>query len=225
MASAKQIAANKANSRLSTGPKSREGKQQSCRNAYRHGMTAETVIAVLEDRAAYQELEAEIQRNYQCDGIVTKELISRLASLIWRLRRATAIETGLLQIQSELALNRSDHIERITLIPAESPYPPSTVALTTRAQTIGYGSVASRPPSDRTVCHSARAFLRLANLDNGAFERLSRYEKMLWRQLKDLLAILKPRILDGVRRKPSMSAKIHRFKNAGRNPTSMSRLR
>jgi hypothetical protein len=28
----------------------------------------------------------------------------------------------------------------------------------------------------------ARCFLRLANLDNGAFERLSRYEAALWRQ-------------------------------------------
>jgi hypothetical protein len=32
---------------------------------------------------------------------VERELILRLASLLWRLRRATTIETGLLQIQAD----------------------------------------------------------------------------------------------------------------------------
>ena len=35
-----------------------------------------------------------------------------------------------------------------------------------------------------------RCFLRLANLDNGAFDRLSRYETALWRQLAQLLFTL-----------------------------------
>src|SRR5208337_5497300 len=33
---------------------------------------------------------------------VERELVLRLASLLWRLRRATAIESGLLQIQSQI---------------------------------------------------------------------------------------------------------------------------
>jgi hypothetical protein len=36
----------------------------------------------------------------------------------------------------------------------------------------------------------ARCFLRLANLDNGAFERLSRYEATLWRQVGQILFTL-----------------------------------
>ena len=33
---------------------------------------------------------------------IERELVLRLASLLWRLRRATAIDTGLLQLQSEM---------------------------------------------------------------------------------------------------------------------------
>ena len=39
MASDKQIAANRANSKKSTGPKTAAGKQKSSRNAYRHGLS------------------------------------------------------------------------------------------------------------------------------------------------------------------------------------------
>ena len=37
----------------------------------------------------------------------------------------------------------------------------------------------------------ARCFLRLANLDGGAFERLNRYEAALWRQVGQILLTLK----------------------------------
>ena len=44
MTSFKQFAANRANARRSTGPRTEEGKQQSRRNAVRHGLTADTVV-------------------------------------------------------------------------------------------------------------------------------------------------------------------------------------
>jgi hypothetical protein len=34
-------------------------------------------------------------------------------------------------------------------------------------------------------------FLRLANLDNGVFERLTRYETALWRQIAQTLLLLR----------------------------------
>ena len=50
MTTEKQIAANRENAKKSTGPRTLDGKRKSRRNAVRHGLTAETVIDVLEDR-------------------------------------------------------------------------------------------------------------------------------------------------------------------------------
>lgn len=54
MASAKQIAANRANAKRSTGPRSAVGKLRSSRNAYRHGLSYPFRF----DRAASEKVEA-----------------------------------------------------------------------------------------------------------------------------------------------------------------------
>src|SRR5450759_2281622 len=53
MTSLKQIEANRRNALKSTGPTTPEGKERSRCNAVRHGLTAETVVAALEDAKAY----------------------------------------------------------------------------------------------------------------------------------------------------------------------------
>ena len=53
MSSLKKIEANRRNALKSTGPRTPEGKERSRRNALRHGLTAETVIAALEDAEDY----------------------------------------------------------------------------------------------------------------------------------------------------------------------------
>src|SRR6266571_335056 len=95
MTSLKQIEANRRNSLKSTGPKSEAGKQTSRCNAVRHGLTAETVIGALEDAEDYKAFEAAITADYDAQSAVERELILRLASLLWRLRRATTMETYL----------------------------------------------------------------------------------------------------------------------------------
>jgi hypothetical protein len=102
MTSPRQIEANRLNALKSTGPRSENGKQQSQRNAIRHGLTAETVIEPLENPEEYQAFEEAIVSEYLPQTPVEQELVPRLASLLWRLRRATAIETGLLRMQGEI---------------------------------------------------------------------------------------------------------------------------
>jgi hypothetical protein len=99
--SLKQIEANRRNARKSTGPITQEGKQRSRCNAVRHGLTAETVIGAPEDAQDYQAFEATIIADYDAQSAVERELVLRLASLLWRLRRATTMETGLFEIQAE----------------------------------------------------------------------------------------------------------------------------
>src|SRR5580700_8451330 len=94
MTSFRQIEANRRNARKSTGPVTEEGKQRSRCNAVRHGLTAETVIGALEDADDYKAFEAAIVADYDAQSAVERELVLRLASLLWRLRRATTIVEG-----------------------------------------------------------------------------------------------------------------------------------
>ena len=109
MTSWRQFQANRLNALKSTGPRTEEGKRISRRNALRHGLTAETVIDGLEDSEDYRGFEAAIIADYNAETAVERELVLRLASLLWRLRRIIAIETDLFQIQAE---GRSDPSRR-----------------------------------------------------------------------------------------------------------------
>jgi len=101
MTSSRQIEANRRNARKSTGPNTEEGKRRSRCNAVRHGLTAETVIRALEDAEDYKAFEATIIADYDAQSAVERELVLRLAGLLWRLRRATTMETGLFEIQAQ----------------------------------------------------------------------------------------------------------------------------
>src|SRR6202162_2243326 len=100
MSTFRQIEANRRNARKSTGPITEEGKQRSRCNAIRHGLTAETVIGALEDAEDYKAFEAAIIADYDAQSAVERELVLRLASLLWRLRRATTMEIGLFEMQA-----------------------------------------------------------------------------------------------------------------------------
>src|SRR4051795_8721600 len=104
MTSLKQIEANRRNARHSTGPITQDGKQRSRQNAVRHGLTAETVISALENADDYKPFEPAIIADYDAQSAVERELVLRLASLLWRIRRATTMETGLFEVQAKHVL-------------------------------------------------------------------------------------------------------------------------
>src|SRR6185437_8187195 len=95
------IEANRRNALKSTGPQTDEGKQRASQNAVRHGLTAETVIVPLEDADDYQAFEQAVTADYDAETAVERELVLRLASLLWRLRRGTCMETGLLRLAQD----------------------------------------------------------------------------------------------------------------------------
>src|SRR3954462_10574535 len=105
MTSFKQIEANRRNARRSTGPTSEQGKLRSRRNAVRHGLTAETVIGALQDAEDYEAFEAAIIADYDAQSAVERELVLRLASLLWRIPRANTMETRLFDIQARQLLD------------------------------------------------------------------------------------------------------------------------
>jgi hypothetical protein len=50
----------------------------------RHGLTAETVISALEDAEDYRAFEAAITADYDAQSAVERELVLRLAGVLWR---------------------------------------------------------------------------------------------------------------------------------------------
>jgi hypothetical protein len=198
MTSVKQFEANRRNSLKSTGPKTEAGKRASRCNAVRHGLTAETVIGALEDVEDYKAFEAAITANYDAQSAVERELVLRLVSLLWRLRRATTIETGLFEIQADhLSEFRKSH----QISPASREIVYALFNTNSDRQATSHGvantsemSLVSRLASTQGPVAAdvelARCFLRLCNLPNYALDRLSRYEATVWRQAGQILFAL-----------------------------------
>jgi hypothetical protein len=197
MTSFRKIEANRSNARKSTGPNTEERKQRSRSNAVRHGLTAETVIGALEDAEDYKAFEATIISDYDAQSAVERELVLRLASLLWRLRRATTMGTGLFEIQANhlkevrqgLPVSRKvihtlfGQVDSVSHnCHTASRDVTSTTETAAELNPIG-------PVVDPTV-ELTRCFLRLANLPNSALDRLSRYEAILWRQARQILLAL-----------------------------------
>jgi hypothetical protein len=203
MTSFRQIEANRRNAHRSTSPNTEEGKDRSRRNAIRHGLCAETVVEIVEDVDDYRGFEAAVIADYDARTAVERELVLRLASLFWRLRRATAIDTDLLRIQAEILQER-----RSAGRPDRSPNPPPSLGSTAYPVLAAANDADGDAPweADRDPrCHGpartpaplspARlltlSFQRLANLDSPIFERLGRYEATLARQTTRTIFLLR----------------------------------
>jgi hypothetical protein len=189
MTSLRQIEANRRNALRSTGPGTAEGKQRSRQNAIRHGLCAETVVELAEDTEDYRGFEAAIIADYDAQTAVERELVLRLASLLWRLRRATSIETDLLRIQAEILRDRRQ--ERRLQDQEQGPHLLRLRVL--ERDDKGWnanGSPENTSPNPSPPRDLTHGFQRLANLDNGVFERLGRYETALWRQVAQILFVL-----------------------------------
>ena len=200
MTSFRQIEANRRNARKSTGPITEEGKRRSRCNAIRHGLTAETVIGTLEDAEDYKAFEAAIIANYDAQSAVERELVLRLASLLWRLRRATTMETGLFEIQAEHLSGFKQAIRPATREVVYAPFgradsvsferDPEYLGITNGTKVVPSSVTESLGSAVDLTAELARYFLRLANLPNYALDRLSRYEATLWRQAGQILFAL-----------------------------------
>jgi hypothetical protein len=125
--------------------------------------------------------------DYDAQSAVERELVLRLASVLWRLRRATGIETALFESVAEgprqndarpssaTVVGIADVSERhpLFLRPAQGPDAPEGEQLSSDSK------------KDIADC-----FLRLAELPTSALDRLSRYEHMLWRQARQIVFTL-----------------------------------
>jgi len=185
MSSLKQIEANRRNALKSTGPTTDEGKERSRGNAVRHGLTAETVIADLEDAEDYQAFEAAIIADYDARTAVERELVLRLASVLWRLRRAIGIESGIFESVPQGSAKQDDPLSGGAQVNLATDRLYVVCATPSRD---------ARAPQDVPLKTAiANRFLRLAELPTFPLDRLSRYEHLLWRQARQLIFALRSR--------------------------------
>ena len=86
----------------SSGPSTEFGKQNSSRNAIKHGIFSEVAILPGEPREKYQSLLKELHETLQSEGRLEELLVEKLASLAWRQRRLLAAEGAEIREGSEL---------------------------------------------------------------------------------------------------------------------------
>jgi hypothetical protein len=168
-------------------------RRRSRRHAWRDGLADQTVVKALERVRAYRAFERALVGSVDPRSVIELALAHRLASLLWRLRRASAIETGLFEMQGELLSARRQ---------APSPGPSQAGTLPTATGANGHSKAPGsngrddRPGRDHDNPLStvgapgrwsksraiAQCFLRLSNLDPTLLDRVGRYEARLWRQ-------------------------------------------
>jgi len=167
-------------------------RRRSRRRAWRDGLADQTVVRNVEDFRAYRAFERTLVGSIDPRSVLELELVHRLASLLWRLRRASAIETGLFELLGEaLPARRQD--------PSRAPRQPGTPSTRANGHSKVPGSngrddtpasgqetlsTSVHPPlaswsNSRTI---AQCFLRLCRLDPTLLDRVGAYEARLWRQ-------------------------------------------
>jgi hypothetical protein len=78
--------------------------------AWRDGLADQTVVKTLEHVRSYRAFERALVGSVDPRSVIELALTHRLASLLWRLRRAGAIETGLFELQGEFLLARRQRL-------------------------------------------------------------------------------------------------------------------
>jgi hypothetical protein len=102
MSTPAQIAANRANSQLSTGPTSPTGKQTVSRNSLKYGLSSKVHIALPGEENALEEHVAGYIEAYAPVGLPERDLVRNIAENHFRLQRAHRVEHALVtQLMSE----------------------------------------------------------------------------------------------------------------------------
>jgi hypothetical protein len=100
-----QLAANRANAQLSTGPTSAEGLEISSRNNFRHGLTqpeGELILLDSESKDEFEKRRAGFQREWNPSTQTEQDLVDRLATSQWLRRRAMKLQTGFLAADGQI---------------------------------------------------------------------------------------------------------------------------
>jgi hypothetical protein len=112
VSSLKRILASQANGARSKGPLTAEGKRRSSQNAISHGLLARHIVMREESPEGFEAvMNDHLTRLQPADG-VELGMVEEMVASYWRLRRAWAIETRLLENETE-AQTSGDSLDRM----------------------------------------------------------------------------------------------------------------
>jgi hypothetical protein len=111
MSTAAQIAANQANAKLSTGPRTPEGKAAVAKNAVKHGFTSTQAVVADEDRGVFEEFREQYYSELRPEGLLEDELLEQIVHASWNLRRIRLFERAMLD-DNHWELDKLDKVTR-----------------------------------------------------------------------------------------------------------------
>jgi hypothetical protein len=115
MASSKhRLEANRANAKRSTGPNTEAGKARSKMNAVKHGLAAKAIVIEGEDPREFETLRAGLERDFDPQTVIERELVENLAALLWRQRRGHRFEAAVVQRVYVSCFTMSDKTRELT---------------------------------------------------------------------------------------------------------------
>ena len=206
MTSERQRAANQANARRSTGPKTQKGKAIVRFNALRHGLLTRDVVLPGEDADAFEELRNQVRANLSPVGPIEEFLTDRVVNAMWRLRRLERAETALFHSRihgrkaDRLAIEMRSYQEEFPDL-MTCPFPP--IVTNKAAHAVAKEAFArAKYERDRDEVLLGRAIDADAKEGDG-FAKLSRYERSLERSFHRALDELR-RIQDKRQSRPSL---------------------
>ncbi len=100
MATERQIQANRANAKRSTGPVTEEGKQASSQNARRHDQLSSCIVLKAESAPLFDELMNSLIDEFQPRTANENALIETMAVASWKLTRNWIMHTALLELET-----------------------------------------------------------------------------------------------------------------------------
>jgi hypothetical protein len=178
-------------------------RRRSRRRAWHEGVANQTVVNNLEDVRSYRAFERALIGNVDPRSALELALAHRLASLLWRLHRANAIEMGLFEIQGEIVLARWQDLSRE---PSQVGTLETPTGANGHSKVLGSKGRDYPPDSDQEPptttsrrpplgpwsksCAIAQCFLRLSRLDPTLLDRVGSYEARLWRQAAQTICTL-----------------------------------
>lgn len=191
MATELQVRANRANASKSSGPQSDAGKAVVRLNAVRHGLLSRAPVMVGEDSEEYVALCEQLKEELKPVGIIEEQLVGRMTNALWRLRRLSHIEAGLLTYHAANAYADAAETVAASHTRVDAGMGEILAAMNHGSVTVTdekeHSAALSAANESRAACLSDGALLGAAYASDAggadALTKLSRYEVTLERSL------------------------------------------